>query len=81
MCITCVYVWTCRVQVGSTGVLSSLLRSQGKSAASYKLVPVPPGSVLASGTVDGSLNCGMAWVSDKTLRLKREDGVTVNVSI
>ena len=54
---------------------------QSKATAQYKLAPVPRDSVLASGTVDGSLNCGMAWVTDKTLRLKREDGVTVSVSL
>ena len=61
-----------------------MMRSHGKSAASYKLNPIATEAALVAAAghqVDFSLNCGMAWLSDQALRLKREDGVTVNVSL
>jgi hypothetical protein len=52
---------------------------QGKCASSSKL----PAIAAAAGpsNVDASLNCGMAWVNDKSVRLKREDGGFVNVNV
>jgi WD40 repeat protein len=78
--------------VGGTGVISGLLRSQGKCVNQFALpkiaAPAVEGSLssfMRSGKADtggvDTLSCAMLWNLPGILRLKREDGSNVTLSV